>query len=203
MAERRNPVKEMEDSFARIRLEEEEEGGISYEGETDVLSEIDARWRNYTIGSKWLRQGGVLPAKDGGDEVTGNDGNSEIGVKGGKDPDNLGIGVVQHGRDGNESNQSLLGEIQGNNIINETLSHAPDMLHNSNVERENSIVDIETNGLQVTDPKRRRTNAPTTKKPKPNEIGEDDDMLDSLQHDADNQKNEFSAGPVLQARHAL
>lgn len=43
MTERRNPVQEMEDSFAKIRLEEEEEVGLSYEGETEVLPEIDVR----------------------------------------------------------------------------------------------------------------------------------------------------------------
>lgn len=44
MAERRNTVQEMEESFARIRLEDEEEGGLSYEGEVEVVSEIDVRW---------------------------------------------------------------------------------------------------------------------------------------------------------------
>lgn len=35
---------EMEDSFARTTIEEEEEGGLSYEGITEELSEIDVRW---------------------------------------------------------------------------------------------------------------------------------------------------------------
>lgn len=44
MATRRNPVEEMEDSFARIRLEEEEEGRLEYGGMAKETSEIDTRW---------------------------------------------------------------------------------------------------------------------------------------------------------------
>lgn len=44
MAGGRDPVREMEESFARFRLEDEEEGGISYKGNTKDLSEIDTRW---------------------------------------------------------------------------------------------------------------------------------------------------------------
>lgn len=34
----------MEEAFAKIQIEEEEQGGLSYENETEELSEIDTRW---------------------------------------------------------------------------------------------------------------------------------------------------------------
>lgn len=37
-------MKKMEESFARFQMDEEEEGGILYEGNTDNLSKIDVRW---------------------------------------------------------------------------------------------------------------------------------------------------------------
>lgn len=37
-------IQEMEASFARFKLDDEEEGGISYEENTEELSEIDVRW---------------------------------------------------------------------------------------------------------------------------------------------------------------
>lgn len=44
MAGYRDSLKEIEESFANIRIEEEEEGGLSYEETTEDLSELDARW---------------------------------------------------------------------------------------------------------------------------------------------------------------
>lgn len=45
MADQQKIVREMEESFAKIQIEDEEEGGIMYEGITEeVLSEIDVRW---------------------------------------------------------------------------------------------------------------------------------------------------------------
>lgn len=37
-------LQEMEEGFAMINLDEEEQGGITYEENTGELSEIDARW---------------------------------------------------------------------------------------------------------------------------------------------------------------
>lgn len=34
----------MENSFTRIKIKEEEEGGLLYEGDTYEISEIDVRW---------------------------------------------------------------------------------------------------------------------------------------------------------------
>lgn len=39
-----NHIQEMEEAFAKIQIEEEEQGGLSYENETEELSEIDTRW---------------------------------------------------------------------------------------------------------------------------------------------------------------
>lgn len=37
-------MKKMEESFAMIRIEDEEDGGIVYEGEDETHADIDVRW---------------------------------------------------------------------------------------------------------------------------------------------------------------
>lgn len=44
MANGRSPMEEMEESFANIRIEEEDEGGLEYGDANEDLSEIDVRW---------------------------------------------------------------------------------------------------------------------------------------------------------------
>lgn len=44
MSSRKSPEQEMEESFVRIQIEDEEEGGLSYGEETKSLSEIDTQW---------------------------------------------------------------------------------------------------------------------------------------------------------------
>lgn len=44
MASNQKAIQEMEESFARCRLDDEEDGGISYEESTYELSEMDVRW---------------------------------------------------------------------------------------------------------------------------------------------------------------
>lgn len=44
MTRRGDSIKEMEESFVMISLEEEEEGGLMYEGYAEESSEIDLRW---------------------------------------------------------------------------------------------------------------------------------------------------------------
>ncbi|WOG96250.1 hypothetical protein DCAR_0415584 [Daucus carota subsp. sativus] len=44
MTESNTAVKEMEDSFALIRIEDEEERGLQYEEQDGVQAEIDMRW---------------------------------------------------------------------------------------------------------------------------------------------------------------
>lgn len=44
MAGQRSAVQEMEEEFAMICIEDEEQGGLQYEGEGEDLSEIDVRW---------------------------------------------------------------------------------------------------------------------------------------------------------------
>ncbi|KAK1399419.1 hypothetical protein POM88_009282 [Heracleum sosnowskyi] len=97
---------EMDEGFAMISLNEEEQDGLIYEENVGELSEIDTRWclvgrfltdssidsqamqhkmaslwrpgkeprhRNHTIGSRWLRMGGVTPVSntvaDSGDNI--------------------------------------------------------------------------------------------------------------------------------------
>ncbi|KAK1383073.1 hypothetical protein POM88_020808 [Heracleum sosnowskyi] len=62
----RTAVEEMEVSFANIRIEEEEEGGLIYEEENEDLSEIDLRWclqkplfntqRRFRFENAWLTE---------------------------------------------------------------------------------------------------------------------------------------------------
>ncbi|XP_074378017.1 uncharacterized protein LOC141719538 [Apium graveolens] len=44
MAGQRNDIREMEESFSRFSIEDEEQGGLTYEENTPVISEIDTRW---------------------------------------------------------------------------------------------------------------------------------------------------------------
>lgn len=44
MTGQRNTWSEMEKGFAMLSLEDEEQGGLMYEGDTEDLSEIDTRW---------------------------------------------------------------------------------------------------------------------------------------------------------------
>lgn len=44
MADNSKAFQDMEESFARFKMDDEEEGGISYEEDTEKLSEIDVRW---------------------------------------------------------------------------------------------------------------------------------------------------------------
>lgn len=44
MAGNSNTVQDMEESFARFKLDDDEEGGISYKEDTKELSEIDVGW---------------------------------------------------------------------------------------------------------------------------------------------------------------
>lgn len=43
MANQRNDFKEMEEAFNMITIEDEEQGGLVYEENTESLSEIDTR----------------------------------------------------------------------------------------------------------------------------------------------------------------
>lgn len=44
MTDSSKAFQDMEESFARFKMDEEQEGGISYEEHTEDLSEIDVRW---------------------------------------------------------------------------------------------------------------------------------------------------------------
>lgn len=102
-----------------------------------------------------------------------------------------------------EGNQNLVSVIQGHKTSKAVILDGPDNMQSLNVERENNIDRIEVIGLQVNDPKRRRMDNPVTKKSKYHDTEEDDLMLDTQHQSVDNQKNNFSAGSVSQARHAL
>ncbi|KAK1383264.1 hypothetical protein POM88_020999 [Heracleum sosnowskyi] len=44
MAIHRDPMKEMEERFASVTIEEDEQGWLSYIGDTEAWSDIDMRW---------------------------------------------------------------------------------------------------------------------------------------------------------------
>lgn len=44
MSQNMSHIQEMEKTFAKIQIEEEEQGGLSYENDMEELSEIDTRW---------------------------------------------------------------------------------------------------------------------------------------------------------------
>lgn len=44
MNKQKSYIKEMEDVFATIHLEDEEQGGLNYENATEELSEIETKW---------------------------------------------------------------------------------------------------------------------------------------------------------------
>ncbi|KAK1372281.1 hypothetical protein POM88_028474 [Heracleum sosnowskyi] len=165
----------MEEGFAMISLEEGEQGGISYEENAGELSEIDTRWclvvdqikrpygswmraeprrRNHTIGSKWLRMGGVSPANnttaDSDDKVVTEIDASSLS-QGGKSgisadrnkQDTMLVSGEKHG-DISDINKSLLSKNQEGNT-HETLA----------------IAEVENHDLLVIDPKRRRMDKET------------------------------------------
>ncbi|KAK1359592.1 hypothetical protein POM88_044066 [Heracleum sosnowskyi] len=88
MDRQKTHIQEMEEAFATFQIEDEDQGGINYEGTTEDLGDIDTRifeipvesiekpygaWlraeprrKVHTMGAKWLRSGGSFQAKNSG-----------------------------------------------------------------------------------------------------------------------------------------
>ncbi|KAK1376945.1 hypothetical protein POM88_033138 [Heracleum sosnowskyi] len=163
----------------------------------------EPRRKAYTMGSKWLRHGGLAQSHEAGDEGERKTGNSEIGAEAVSHPNKVGIMKIQNEREIRKDGILLLGGIKGNTAGMGSVSVSPVIVQNSNAERENNVEEIESNGLSFLDPKRRRTDDPILDRPAVFEANEDDLMLDTESQNNNNQKNELLAGAARQARHAL
>ncbi|KAK1403248.1 hypothetical protein POM88_002853 [Heracleum sosnowskyi] len=173
MATQRDPIQEMEDDFAMISIEDEEQGGITYEEDTEALSDIDTRWclveelfvkpygtwmraeprrRSHSMGSKWLRTGGSTPVTVANEDA------------GGKSPaEIIATEISQGGKTGGDKagkpndNMQVIGEKSGvvTGVVNKSTILIPPIVENESVRAGNNA-DGDSNEIIVSDPKRRR-----------------------------------------------
>ncbi|KAK1353529.1 hypothetical protein POM88_051894 [Heracleum sosnowskyi] len=201
-----DPISEMEEKFASITIEEEDQGGHSdkfcerlfdtpaeqIERPYGAWMKVEHRRKTHTIGSKWLRQGGVSvqsPAADNGS----NNGS-----------DNSGGDEINHVFCGTDSNRKE--RVSGDNI--------PIVMEGNNFQNKSCNMDIavreaseasiqevnEGEDFVVTDPKRRRTEEPIEERPITETQSEKKDQMDFTQTSETNQKNLDMAGSAKQAR---
>lgn len=97
----------------------------------------------------------------------------------------------------------LTGEIGGRDQSNMIVIVEPKSSLNLNERREADNVDLDPDGLALTDPKRRRINNPIILRPNNNLNIEDDDMGENQTEETQDPKNLLTAGAARQARHAL
>lgn len=148
----------------------------------------EPRRRNHTIGSKWLRYGGVSQATEtmdgkGKDNVYPLIGAGEVQKHG-----NSGIVITELGNNQLTQTGAVSGIIKSVNIAG-TVNEEEKTPTEKQVNAGN---DFENNGLLIMDPKRRRTEVATGPS--------DAEMADSQTSTQQNQKNEKRAGAALQAR---
>lgn len=163
----------------------------------------EPRRRNYTMGSKWLRHGGIAPVPEAGKEDPGEKGNNDNLVEDNHIPNKSGVMSAQGGSEIRNNSTFPLGENQGDRVVQNHISVPRINMQSSNVEREIEFESTESTGLLISNPKRRRTDNPTVSKPISEENNEDDSMLDTQTQNEDNQKNGIVAGAAWQARQAL
>ncbi|KAK1370743.1 hypothetical protein POM88_036835 [Heracleum sosnowskyi] len=213
MANHQNTLEEMEASFASFKMDDEE-GGISYENNTEDLSEIDVRWcligkpysawmkaeprrRSHTMGAKWLRQGGRNPVAFPADRDV-EEGGKEIATKTAGDKQNPVI-VANKLDMVLDAKQKELGENQGiTTCRGENISQ---FLTQAKIAGENIGLNEEV-GLQVLDPKRRRIDEPTGAGLSISNVEDetDFDMTDEGNITVIGSKNGNLAGSALQTR---
>lgn len=164
-------------------------------------SSLRAPLRSQSISkeNQWIRgvDGAVLfPTKC-------NDKKRESGVRESHSKeDNVNYAKEQH--DPIKSGASkLMGEIGGRDQSNMIGTVEPKSSSNLNERRESDNVDMDPDGLSITDPKRRRINNPIIVRPNTNMNIEDDDMVENQTEETQDPKNLITAGVARQARHAL
>lgn len=156
----------------------------------------EPRRRSYTMGSKWLRPGGVLPV---GELSAGREDQvvSEINVEERNHGEIVGRKEFVSSQTGEIIMGGIGGEVSGKDKVVQNVSTE---IQNSKFQIEGKYVDLENKGLMVTDPKRRRLG---------HDIGPDglaeenaDIEMETQENATTNQKNFFLAGSALQARHS-
>lgn len=159
-----------------------------------VWMRAEPRRRNYTEGSKWLKQGKVIPAADRETEQVQKRDESHA-----KFPADKAMNTVNYGNDLGDNvtgNSTAVNENQGNNDKMVTISN---LIFESGQEgREEVEGNVESDGLFILDSKRRRTMQPNDTVMYNEQGLRDGEMLDSQ-----NQKNEFVANSAAQARLSL
>ncbi|KAK1396070.1 hypothetical protein POM88_005933 [Heracleum sosnowskyi] len=182
MAEQRRIVREMEENFANIRLEDEEEGGLMQ------------RRRNHTIGSKWLRQGNAFPVnnttvekddilENEGSEIVARDGDNHI--KSGVVIGSVGVNIME---DGNGFHGS-----KDMGVLNDK-DYIAGQGSKYGLEGKDNL----DNGLLVIDPKRRRVDGLPQNGPHIDTTLEDITMIETNEIETHNQKNMQLAGAARQ-----
>ncbi|KAK1370965.1 hypothetical protein POM88_037057 [Heracleum sosnowskyi] len=154
----------------------------------------ELRRKNHTIGSKWLRQGGAIPAA----APTNSGGKVD---KEGVTSDNAG-GRISSTRSGIlKDKQELLKQIElGENHGNNMQPNTTVIISNQRGTRENNIqvpnsgLDTENVGLIVTDPKRKRTEEHSQNGPSKNKLTEDENMVEANTTENSVSKNMIGAG---------
>lgn len=153
---------------------------------------VEHRRKTHTIGSKWLRQGGVTvqspAAGSGSKSISGN---------GGGDVINHVIGGTGSNRKEHDTRDNIPVVTEGHNFQNKSRTMDIDVSENSEAGFQ------EINGIEdvvVMDPKRRRTEEPIEERPIAATQVEKQDQIDCIQISEKDQKNLNMAGSAKQAR---
>lgn len=168
-----------------------------------VWMRADTKRRSHTMGAKWLRPGGVAPAKstvveggerkdDSGGEIVGDRVNSS--KKSGNMVENA-LSILSSGEGGNQGNsqrKDKIQQIQNPSIQGRLFQGAGEFFES------------DTSEIYVTEQKRRRKDKQGEDGMDENALSEKEDM--ELQEpdtvEQQNQKNEILAGAAMQARHS-
>lgn len=156
----------------------------------------DPKRRTYTMGNKWLRQGGATPANSSENKESDKSGTENIAdeisdtVKSGIDTHIRSQGILP-------TRNEFQGEIEG---VQDQSSKQLAIYAESNVIDGNKK---DNNEIIFTDPKRRRLAHENTS---PNgdkaAVTREEDMVDEVQEEQTNQKNLLLAGTASQSRHS-
>lgn len=164
-----------------------------------IWMKAEPRRRNHVIGSKWLRQGGQIPATSGMTEMEGRTGKKVIvmGATSKHDPVIVGAeintGKISGVRSGGNNNGAILVE-----------KVAPKIQIGGHILNENKDGEVVIDhGLVVMDPKHRRVEETDINESAQTHGPIDVTMTETYISPTQNQKNETEAGAAMQARLGL
>lgn len=155
----------------------------------------DPRRRSYALGSKWLRQGGAIPAAGSpygnGDKVVTANNVNDI---------NQGEISGEAGTLNKESEPLSLGVKSGVVAVTDMIIQDKSLQDMQSKIQEGKYAEVDSNGLVIMDPKRRRLDYDDG----PDKIvGQTEDTVMEIQEgEVQNQKNLILASSALQARHS-